>query len=218
MMQNQPKFVDLKQRVSSAIILLALVAFALFYHRDSFTMLLAIAGLILAHEWQGLNLRRSLLFRLAGYVYIGIAMAALYKLRMQGIATVLLLLAIVAATDIGAYFIGKIIGGRKLCPKISPNKTISGALGGIICALVTGAIIAPQIGLQAAPYLLYGSFILVSITAQIGDIFESSLKRRAGVKDAGKLLPGHGGLFDRVDGIMAAAPCFVLILWLLQLP
>jgi phosphatidate cytidylyltransferase len=135
-----------------------------------------------------------------GVLYIGIAGIALLELRHDGAAgrgNVLFLFLVVWASDISAYFAGRFLGGPKLAPRISPNKTWSGALGGLLGAMLVGLGAALALGLGLA--------------TQSGDMFESWIKRRFGVKDSSGLLPGHGGLLDRLDGVLAAAPVAALI-------
>ena len=109
------------------------------------------------------------------------------------------------ATDVGAYFAGRGIGGPRLAPRISPNKTWAGLAGGIAAAALVGMITAYAIGLPDRMMLVSFSALL-SIIAQGGDLIESIVKRHFGVKDSGRLIPGHGGVLDRLDGLMTAAP------------
>jgi phosphatidate cytidylyltransferase len=139
-----------------------------------------------------------------GVGYIGTAALSILFLRGQPLGFVLALwtLAIVWATDIGAYFAGRAIGGPKLAPTISPNKTWAGLAGGMIAAGIVGALITqfghlPAFALWLAPFL--------AVVAQLGDLLESGMKRHVGVKDSGKILPGHGGLLDRIDGLLPVA-------------
>ena len=134
------------------------------------------------------------------------AVSLVYVVAVGGSLSVFWLLAVVWATDIGAYAFGRMIGGPKLAPAVSPNKTWSGAVGGLICAvlassglLLWGYGLQPMIGLATAAAGL-------SVISQIGDLFESALKRGYKVKDSGSLIPGHGGVMDRFDGLWAAAP------------
>lgn len=142
-----------------------------------------------------------------GLAYAGTASIALLYLREQphGFALALWALAIVWATDIGAYFAGRMIGGPKLAPAISPNKTWAGLIGGVIAAGVVGAMIAVVGGLPSGALFLGAP---LAIVAQAGDLLESAMKRRAGVKDSGTILPGHGGVLDRLDG---ALPVLILV-------
>jgi phosphatidate cytidylyltransferase len=139
-----------------------------------------------------------------GVGYIGTAAISIFFLRQQplGFALALWALAIVWATDIGAFFAGRAIGGPKLAPTISPNKTWAGLIGGMVSAAVVGAVIArlghlPTRALWFAP--------LLAVAAQLGDLAESGMKRRVGLKDSGSILPGHGGLLDRIDGMLPVA-------------
>jgi phosphatidate cytidylyltransferase len=160
------------------------------------------------------------LWLLGGLVYVGLACFTLlmFSAPFFGMTPAILLIAGVIGTDVGAYFAGRTFGGPKIAPRISPSKTWSGLMGGMIGA---GLL---MIGIQALIYwgrvdardhsdiyLAYGWKSLamtgsaLAVVAQIGDFFESWMKRRAGVKDSGRLIPGHGGLFDRTDGLIAVA-------------
>lgn len=135
-----------------------------------------------------------------GLIYIGFGFLSLAQLRVEeGIIWTLSILLIIIATDTGAYFIGKKWGKQKLAPNVSPNKTIEGSMGGILVSVVL--VIFLQSALQ--PFEHYVQAILfalfVSIAGQLGDLVESAIKRHYGVKDSGKLLPGHGGVLDRTD-------------------
>jgi len=139
-----------------------------------------------------------------GVAYLALACVALIWLRNdlpQGGATVFWLLALVWATDIGAYFAGRFVGGPKLAPPISPNKTWAGLGGGMLAAGIVGLAAAGPLG--AAPIALAAGSMVLAVVAQLGDLFESGLKRRYGVKDSSALIPGHGGLLDRIDGLLA---------------
>lgn len=150
----------------------------------------------------------------AGVPYVGIGCIALIGLRGDGTAplaqvglgNVLFLLAVVWASDIGAYAAGRLLGGPKLAPAISPSKTWSGAAGGLVAALLAGfGVAAWQGALPPGPPALLAA-VLLGIASQAGDLLESWIKRRCQVKDSSGLIPGHGGLLDRVDGLLAAAP------------
>ncbi|ASR42190.1 phosphatidate cytidylyltransferase [Xanthomonas citri pv. mangiferaeindicae] len=121
----------------------------------------------------------------------------------------LLALAIVWATDTGAYFAGRRFGRRKLAPRISPNKTVEGLAGGIVAGLVVALAFAPLAGAQLAQLPLVAAVAVLTVLASVvGDLFESLLKRQAGAKDSGTLIPGHGGVLDRIDSVLAALPVF----------
>lgn len=114
------------------------------------------------------------------------------------------LLVVVWTTDISAYFIGRVLGGPKLWRRISPNKTWSGAIGGLVFAIAAGVVQALVTGQgQIVAWAAFAAFL--SIASQAGDLFESAIKRRFDVKDSSRLIPGHGGIMDRVDGLVAAA-------------
>ena len=134
-----------------------------------------------------------------------VAAVALLWLRHQpasGRETILWVLACIWATDIGAYFVGRTAGGAKLAPSISPGKTWSGLIGGMAWAAVASAGVGYAFGLGETVHLALAGAAL-AIVGQAGDLLESAAKRRAGVKDSGRLIPGHGGLLDRIDGLMA---------------
>jgi phosphatidate cytidylyltransferase len=120
------------------------------------------------------------------------------------------LVAIVAAADVGAYFVGKSLGRHKLAPQISPGKTREGLLGGLICAALVSAAGAGFAGESVVAFAGVG--LVIALFSVVGDLTVSLFKRSAGLKDSGRILPGHGGVMDRIDGLIAALPLFVLIL------
>jgi phosphatidate cytidylyltransferase len=145
--------------------------------------------------------------------YSGLAAIALALLRgndTTGLKAILFLFAVVWATDIAAYFTGKALGGPKLAPSISPGKTWSGAIGGAVAGVAAG-VVAALSERAGATGLLAVSALALTIVAQLGDLFESAVKRRFGVKDSSHIIPGHGGLMDRVDGLVAAGFALYLI-------
>lgn len=122
----------------------------------------------------------------------------------EGLGFLILLFFTILATDIAAFLIGKNFGKTKLCPDVSPKKTVEGAVGGAIAAIITAFFFGQCIGLSIAQSLISG--VLITVFAQIGDLSESLLKRDAGVKDSGNSLPGHGGFLDRADSYLISAP------------
>ena len=120
------------------------------------------------------------------------------------------LVSIVAAADIGAYFVGKSLGRHKLAPRISPGKTREGLFGGLGCAALVAAVGAEIVG--ASPLIFAGVGVAIAVVSVVGDLTVSLFKRSAGLKDSGRILPGHGGVMDRIDSLVAALPLFVLIL------
>lgn len=221
---------DLGLRVISGVAMAAVAGLALWAGGYVWALLVALLAGGVLWEWSklssaiasGMMARTSWFF--GGVVYVGIAAEMLLMLRMQAAQMVLLVVLPVLATDIGAYFAGRFIGGAKIAPAISPSKTWAGLAGGMIAsALTCAAFLHFVLCWQAAagPFNTchspaYHAMLvavgcagaLVALVAQAGDFFESWMKRRAGVKDSGSLLPGHGGLFDRLDGLLAV--CFVL--------
>jgi len=164
-----------------------------------------IAGILFGigqHLWRGKPIGLGFII----YPYVLLPLIALVWLRLDeemGRFAIFWLLGIVWATDIGAYFAGKAIGGPKLSLRFSPNKTWAGLGGGVVAAALVGVGFSLLIGAGSALGLALVSAVL-AVVAQLGDIAESALKRRAGVKDSGTLIPGHGGILDRVDGLVAA--------------
>jgi phosphatidate cytidylyltransferase len=141
---------------------------------------------------------------------IGIAPIALRSDSEDGFVAIMLLFAIVWTTDIVAYFLGRMIGGPKLLPRVSPKKTWSGAISGLAAAVLAAIAVAKVAGLSGLSSIALVAAIL-SFVAQAGDLFESQLKRRFGAKDSGHLIPGHGGLMDRLDGFVFAAAVAAVI-------
>ena len=151
-----------------------------------------------------------------GILYCGLPVLALVALRRQedGLVYALWAMALVWATDIGAFFAGRTIGGPKLAPRISPAKTWSGLVGGVALATLFAAAMH---GAYDLPWRLVAATPVLAVLAQLGDLYESALKRRAGVKDSGHILPGHGGVMDRLDGVVPTAPVAALLVILPQL-
>jgi phosphatidate cytidylyltransferase len=168
---------------------------------------LAIAAVIAGSILTGLLcFQRRPLLSAEGVLYAGLPLVALIWLREDqpnGFAAVLLILIAVVATDVAAFIFGRLIGGPKLAPAISPNKTWSGFVGGILTAGLAAAGFAHVIG--AGPAMLGIAGVFLGIVAQIGDLTESALKRSFGVKDSGHIIPGHGGIMDRIDGLVFAS-------------
>ena len=200
---------DLWTRIGSAIILFAIAGAALWFGGLAFGLLLLVGGALVVVEWLALVRAMTLsggakgVLTALGPVLILGAMAGLWFVREHlGMTAALWVFGMVWATDIGAYFAGRAFGGTRLAPKISPSKTWSGLIGGMVAALIASATIGDRAGITGVP-LTIG--LAVGLLAQMGDLGESWMKRRAGVKDSGKLIPGHGGLFDRVDGLLPVA-------------
>lgn len=150
-------------------------------------------------------------FSILATLYIGIGFYFFIETRESGLVYIFYSLFIIWATDSGAYFIGRAIGKKKLWPEISPNKTIEGSIGGVICALIVAAVFILFTDINASFLQLSIITIVLSIFGQIGDLVESALKRHYDVKDSGNILPGHGGILDRFDSLLFVWPLLHLI-------
>jgi phosphatidate cytidylyltransferase len=189
---------------------LLVIALAIFVYVDA---LLTVATILVAAVVMALLAspgRR--LWTATGVVYAAMVMIAPLILRRDsavGFVVIVLLFAVVWVTDIGGYFAGRLIGGPKLWPMVSPKKTWAGALGGAGGAVLAALTVA--FAVQADPLALAILALLLSAVSQAGDLFESAVKRRFGIKDAGHIIPGHGGVMDRLDGFVAAATLAAVI-------
>jgi phosphatidate cytidylyltransferase len=213
--QDHAALKDLVVRAASAVVMVALLVAALYLGGQAWLAFVALVALGAYIEWAQLSLKLArnsaarLLWLAVGLGYIGLAAKTLVDLYPppddQGAVDIRHLLAIlvaVIAVDVGAYLSGRIIGGPKIAPSISPGKTWAGLLGAIVAATLVVVQFAPR------QWSMFALGPVIAIVAQAGDFFESWMKRRAQVKDSGRLIPGHGGLLDRVDGLLAV--CFVL--------
>ncbi len=198
--------------------LIALPALHLFGWRSGGPALLALA---LAVAAVGAAAGRRPLAWFAATLYLLLPLAALLWLRHEapeGMSLVLWLFLVIVSTDTGAYLVGRTLGGPRLAPHISPGKTWSGLLGGMLLAGLVGGVAVWLHGDGTwSAVLSSGTAMLLAVVAQGGDLVESWLKRRSGVKDSGTLLPGHGGVLDRFDGVLFAAPCFAALIALHRL-
>lgn len=146
-------------------------------------------------------------------VYVVLPLAALAWIRMEnGNAAVVWLIAVIAASDTAQYYVGTKLGRRKLAPAISPGKTIEGAIGGLVVAPIVGGLAARWWLGDVTPVSAAGWALVLSAVGMAGDLFESYLKRRAGLKDSSSLIPGHGGVLDRIDSYLFAAPVYYAFL------
>ena len=144
--------------------------------------------------------------------YVGSTFHSMLFLRFLGLNLFLFMILVVAVTDSGAYFVGRKFGKRKLAPTISPNKTIEGAVGGIILGVLVGTIFGTMVDLSSNILMLIVMSLVVTLVAQFGDLVASSMKREYGIKDFGKLFPGHGGVLDRLDShLYASLALYILI-------
>lgn len=198
------RFAGLLVRALSAVVLGPLLLAAVWYGYPWIDLIAALAAPVMIFEWTRLT-RGAPVLRVLAWAYGLAALLALLWLRHQpafGRETILWVLICIWATDIGAYFVGRTAGGAKLAPRISPGKTWSGLIGGMAWAAVASAVTGYAFGLGETVHLALAGAAL-AVVGQAGDLLESAAKRRAGVKDSGRLIPGHGGLLDRIDGLMA---------------
>jgi phosphatidate cytidylyltransferase len=201
---------ELAKRTLSGIVLIIVALGALLLGGWVFELLCVLVGLGVIAEWFGLARRFAgrtlILWMLLALFYVGLAVASLMVMRATGLGRTVVLFAAVWAVDIGAYFAGRTFGGPKLAPRLSPNKTWAGLIGGAIAATIVlfAFALKHHTGIGGLVPSI-GKGVVIAVVAQAGDLFESWMKRRAGAKDSGRLIPGHGGLFDRVDGLLAVA-------------
>ena len=170
-----------------------------------FAIFVALAAVLIFYEWRRLVSGWGFGWHVAGFFYALIPALALLWIRdraPQGLELLVWVFIVTWTTDIGAFFTGRAVGGPKLAPSISPNKTIAGLVGGMVSAGLAGYAWAELMGLSL---LLVWLAPLFAFASQLGDLFESALKRRAGAKDSGSWLPGHGGALDRLDGLVVVA-------------
>lgn len=202
---------ELGLRTISAVVMLAVAGTALWLGGWAWTAFVVFVALGVLWEWRCLAAGFTPagpargLWNTAGILYVTAAAAMLLLIRMAdgGVEILLTILGTVMAIDVGAYFSGRTFGGPKIAPAISPSKTWAGLAGGAIGAVIVLFVGQARMGGIGGPAAIVGLGVLAAIVAQAGDFFESWMKRHAGVKDSGKLIPGHGGLFDRVDGLLA---------------
>lgn len=196
---------DLLTRTLTAVTLVALALATLAAGGYYFAIFVAGAATILFYEWTRITRGWGAGWTVTGFLYSLAPALALLWLRDRsddGLVLIVWIFIVTWAVDTGGYFAGRRFGGRKLAPAISPNKTWAGLYGGVALAAVAGGAWVLALGLDNALLLLAPLF---AAAAQGGDLFESWMKRRAGLKDSGSWLPGHGGLFDRIDGMIPVA-------------
>ena len=196
---------ELFVRVATGLVLIALALVLAAVGSTLFAVFVAAIATAMFYEWTRLVRGWGAAWYLSGFVYALVPALALLWIRdrdAHGLELLLWAFIVTWSTDIGAYFAGRRFGRRKLAPSISPGKTVEGLYGGIAAATVLGGCWAVATGLGHALLALAPVF---AVAAQAGDLFESSMKRRAGVKDSGAWLPGHGGVLDRLDGLVPVA-------------
>ena len=194
---------ELFVRTATGVVLIVTALLVAF--QGGYLLAIAVAAIatLMFYEWTRLTRGMGALWYVAGLLYALVpALALLWIRERAGIDLLLWTFIVTWSTDIGAYFAGRRFGRRKLAPTISPGKTVEGLFGGIAAATLLGGawVLATHLGLALLPLAA-----VLAVAAQAGDLFESGLKRRAGVKDSGSWLPGHGGVLDRLDGLVPVA-------------
>ena len=198
-------------RTVAGIVMVLVALTAEWFGGTVFALLVAAVATLMYHEWARLVRGWGLAWHVGGFFYALVPALSLLWIRergdipggyVDGFSIVLWTFIVTWAADIGAFFVGRAFGGPKLAPTISPAKTISGMVGGIISATLLAGIWVMHRELHWGWLLLAPPF---AFAAAMGDLFESALKRRAGVKDTGTLIPGHGGVLDRLDGLVPVA-------------
>ena len=196
---------ELSVRAATGLVLIALALLLAVVGGTPFAVFVAAIATAMFYEWTRLVRGWGMGWYLSGFVYALVPALALLWIRERdthGLDLLLWAFIVTWSTDIGAYFAGRRFGRRKLAPTISPGKTVEGLVGGAVAATLLGGAWAIATGLGHA---LLALAPVLAVAAQAGDLFESSLKRRAGVKDSGSWLPGHGGVLDRLDGLVPVA-------------
>lgn len=206
---------DLGRRAISAVVLAPIALACAWFGGPAFTLLIGAGAVLLLVEWARLCRHARARWMLAGgTIWIVLAAAALLWLRADpaaGRGNLVFLMLLIWASDSGAYLVGRLVGGPRLAPLISPGKTWSGAAGGIAAAIVVGWGAAWLRPTGASLARIAAVALVLCVIGQLGDLAESWAKRRFGVKDSGTLIPGHGGLLDRLDALIAVAPFAALL-------
>lgn len=197
---------DLTVRTIAGIVLIFLALGTAILGGYTFAVFVAAAAVVMFWEWRRIVAGWGVAWQIGGFIYALVPALALLWLRdrsgADGLYLILWVFIVTWATDIGAYIAGRAIGGAKLAPTISPNKTIAGLVGGLVSAGLAGAAWTEYTLLPTVLIWLAPPF---AVAAQAGDLFESWMKRKAGIKDSGNWLPGHGGALDRLDGLVVVS-------------
>lgn len=203
----------LKDRIVPALIMIPLAIFFIYASKNLFALLVLACAILMAFEWNTITQLefQNRKWQIAGLFYILVPCFSLLYLRglEKGSDIILWLFLVVWATDIGGLVVGKTIGGPKLAPSISPNKTWAGLGGGILASMLIGLICSVIFKESAIFFIVFSG--LIAILEQISDLLESKVKRIFDVKDSGDIIPGHGGILDRVDGLILTTPLIALI-------
>jgi len=201
---------EFTKRILSSIILIPLLAFFTIKSLDLFILFLFIVFLISFYEW--IKMSKKIYLILIGFIFLFFSFYSAYSIRLENLIYFLFIISICISTDIGGYIFGKLFKGPKLT-KISPNKTYSGILGSFFLAIVTSFFFVSKFNLSYINNLDFNEnmffllfTLLISLVSQIGDLIISFFKRYSKIKDTGKIFPGHGGILDRIDGMIFVFP------------
>ncbi len=201
-----------KQRIISALVMIPFALYAIFYSKNLFLLLAIAIAILMTCEWLDMikNMQDQKKWRIIGFFYILIPIYAVIKIRFYDVDVLFWMFSVIWATDIFAFFAGKTLGGAKLAPTISPNKTWSGLAGGVIASALIG-LLSSFMFTGGVVFFVFVSIVL-SLIEQVSDLLESKFKRIFGVKDSGTIIPGHGGVLDRLDGLMLVAPAVLFFI------
>ena len=212
---------ELINRIVSSIILIPLVIFFVVKGTYFFNFFILICFLISVYEWNLMTKNKQ--YKLPGIIFLSLSFYTAYYLRMQtyeGYTYFITIILICITSDIGGYVFGKILKGPKLT-KISPNKTYAGVFGSFLLSLIAGLIYINYFDkkeiIDSDLVSIFLTILFISLISQIGDLVISYFKRKAKLKDTGKLLPGHGGLLDRIDGLIFVFPALFILVLIIEL-
>lgn len=201
-----------KQRIISAMVLIPLALYAIFYSKSVFMFAMIAVAILMTMEWVDITktAEDQKKWRLIGFLYILIPIFSAVKIRLYDADVLFWMFAVIWSTDIFAFFAGRILGGPKLLPSVSPNKTWSGLAGGLVASILIGLLSSLMFKGGVGFFVFFSA--LLSLIEQVSDLFESKVKRIFGVKDSGNIIPGHGGVLDRLDGMMFTAPVVLILI------
>jgi phosphatidate cytidylyltransferase len=201
-----------RARIISSLVMVPIALVAIFQSQKLFIFLAIVIAVLMSFEWAEMSSKMvdRKKWRLIGFIYISIPLYCAVAIRILDSEILFWMFTIIWATDIFAFFAGKSLGGPKLAPHISPNKTWSGLIGGVFASFIIG-LISSLIFPGSILFFIFIS-VFISIVEQLSDLLESKFKRIFGVKDSGDIIPGHGGVLDRLDGMIFVAPLVYLII------
>jgi len=198
---------ELQKRILSSIILIPLAFYFIIHGSYMLMFFTLICFLVACYEWHKMTKMKT--YKIYGFPFLFFSFYTFYELSLE-LNLIFFVILICIATDIGGYIFGKMFKGPKLT-KISPNKTYAGMIGGYFLSLICLAIITSYINYPNIPFQFFILTLLISTVSQIGDIIISYFKRLSKIKDTGKIIPGHGGLLDRIDGMIFTFPVVYII-------